>query len=249
MTYKTPRDIEGLNAFRSLAKDLGEIAAHYLLHKLFIELAYQTGLHGKSGLFNRGELPVFADALSGAMFDPNTAVVSLLKAGLLVPEGGDNWFCPIFAEHNPELDLSYISPGNTAKLQFNRRREALEKTTPKLIALLPPEAWLKANGSRVLPQEMNRALNLIKTLDNICGFPERRPEDFEIGFIHDACRLVGEFDIQHLDVILRRVFLKRKSPAVPKHPQGILRNWHHLILSLFPDEGYVKWDKLEKPAQ
>ena len=248
MNYKTPRDIEGYNAFRCLAKDLGEVAALYLLHKLFIELAYQAGIHGKAGLFIRGELPVFNDSLSKAALDPNAAVIALLKAKILVPES-DNWFCPIFADHNPELDVDYIHPGQTAKLQFNRRKAAMEKDTPKLVQSLPPESWLKGDGSRVLPLEMNRALNLLKTLDNICGFPERRAEDFEVGFIHDACRLIGEYDSQHLDVMLRRIFLKRKSPAVPKHPQGILRNWHPLVLTLFPDDGYVKWDKLAKPTE
>jgi hypothetical protein len=243
LNYKTPRDIQGHNAFRSLALDLGEVGALYLLHKLFVELAYQSGIHGKVGLFDRGELPVFIESISPLKLDHNAAIVSLLKAKILVPEG-DNWFCSIFAECNPELDVDYIHPANTAKLQFNRRKQAIEKQSAKLVERLPPEAWLAQDGSRVLPLEMNRALNFIKTLDNICAFPERRPEEFEIGLIHDACRLAGQYDPKHLDVILRRIYLKRKSAAVPKHPQGILRNFHHLVLTLFPDQGYVKWDKI-----
>ena len=244
-----PRDLELSFPFRLLAARRGADAARLLLWRLWFDLAHQSAWHGRSGVFQAGEMPLFLAAVKGDG-DPATVLSDLVETGWLRP-ALENYYCPIFADANPQLEAHTIPESEKWLSRWEKLEEELKSAMPKLLADLPTPAWYWPDQSLIPESVMKRALVILHSLDVILYRKARPVADLGVGVIHAACALASREDPRKLSLLLRRLMAMHRpslNPLLPHTTEETLERFGDVVFIATPDEGLRVWrEQLENP--
>ncbi len=242
MTLNLPRDYRATNQFFHLKRAVGEANAIIIVDSLWVQLGYQLEIHGISGFFQASDMAAFME--NTPVQCPNI-MERLVESGWL-SRRGENYECPLFFYYNPELDKDYIPKFASARyIQFSRNEPVIRRESNTLVAELPQELWEGFDRTRILPAEMNEAIVLIKTVDGILSLGKRQLKEYTLPLIHAALRVVQVYGGSKLKVIMRRLFVRRSDQGLPRNTTQLLDKFDDMVVSIMPDEGYVKWAKAE----
>lgn len=246
-----PADIELSFPFRVLEEKLGKPLAAYLFLRLWADLAFQTRVHGKAGIYETKWQHHFQKTLEGSGIANATDV--LKESGVLrVMDNGD-WYCSLFCTYNAHLDRSYIPPTFKYMKDWQVFMDELSKKDEarKLSAKIPALAWYLPNGDVIPESTMNRALVLIHMTDIILHQEQRDYGELDIGVIHAAVSVVSKHSEAVIGVVMRRflaISRPRLHPLFPPTTEEALARFDDLIVLASPDEGYEAWvRRLEAP--
>ncbi len=258
-----PADISLSFQYRDLVAAVGELRAAFLFHRLWSDLAFQSRVHGKAGVYAERHLPYFLSTLLPAG-DPDASFQALLDSRLLILKDGDA-HCPIFADFNLHLDCDWIPPTAAWRYEWNAMVNMLAEDAGRATHRIPKLARFLPDGGQASDEELRRALWWINTLDRILmtdtgrtkGWSGRGKgvridnirdvQEIPIPTFHRAVEIVRQHSDAALSVILRR-FLSlsrpRLNPMLPPTTEEALERFDsHLLPLLTPDEGFEAWIK------
>jgi hypothetical protein len=244
MVISIPRDYQSYPVFRLLTAkmDGDEVWANHLFMRLWVELGYQCDLHEQPGMFDRGCIESF----NHSVHRPDAFAI-LLEVNLLHSRDED-YYCLMFAKANQELNPDLLPDHQRRELlgRFSKKREVAASDAAHLIPRLPDEVWLTETGERMTLEQMKRCITFIKTTDSVQRMKARQKNEFTVGLVHDAYRIITRFTDVQLDVILKRLYFARArklSTHVPRNTGDLLRRFEEILYVLLPDEGFIRWDK------
>lgn len=240
---KIPDDIELSFQFRELNKSFGG-KAWIIFGILWSQLAAQAKTHGRAGMYERRWFHHLCSALEKAGVETAEVEAKLVESEML-RESGDDYFCPIFAGCNHEMDWSHIPETSEWSKQWDSFMQTTARNGLQVQRKLPKPVWYLPRGGTVPTAVMNRAIVLISTLDQILRTP-RKPESMTPFLIQAAVAVVGDHTDLKLSVVLRRFLsLSRPSlsPKLPRTTEDCLRHFDDLIVGIMPNDGFVDWLK------
>jgi hypothetical protein len=245
-----PRDFQSHPSFQNLVARIGnEPMATHIFIGLWVQLDYQAELHGRAGGFLKDQAANFSRWLKA---DTDLPITALQSARLLVDDPDpDYWLCKWFRQENLELDANHRERGDYRKQFYSLvNPKKIILGTARLVEELPPAIWEKGDGSRMTPSEMNRAVVLIRTVDQILKRPEPRDIDqYETGLIADAHRVTSELTDAKLEIILcglaMRLYGKTRGrhmpdTVIPSQTEMLLKQFGDVAAQVCPMEGILK---------
>lgn len=241
-----PRGFRHAPPYRRLLTLVGDNdqRATHLFITFWVDLAYQAEHYGKPGFFAHQEVESFTKA--------GGAIELLLESNMLKP-AGDDYFCGWFAKVNREMDPDYIDRRirNTVNRKYDEGRIRALKGSENLMNSLPEDAWLSDTGKHS-PQDMNRAVVLIRTLDTITDRDVRTLEQFSVELVKEALYVCSLHPASKLEFILKRIYAnkhdvvgkqQRKPPVLSNITEKLLADFSTVVLQVWPDEGWYMWEK------
>lgn len=249
--YREYRRLEKILADRF--KTFGVYIAAFICVRLWVELGYQA-VENEIGRMPKSELEFWyyrtgADAIGISFEECRDA---LLKSELLQEHGPNHFMCRMFHDANHEhlrTTQAVLVIRDRDKERYDRIRSKMEKKTYAEVLKLPPDYFADVDGNPVTLIEMNSAIAVIRNIDAIQRCPQRSMADFTMGLIHDAVRFRRRFGSQKAELIMRRFFIRRNAPGVPKQAEQILANIDEFLIRIEPDEGWVRWANLRENEQ
>lgn len=245
-----PVDFERTHEFRLLVQALKtragksvedksvEASAVFIFMRLFVDLAFLARSTNRPGYLTRTGKLLFESSLE-PLFAEDSQPTDLLKEALLLElpqstavEDGE-LFCPLFAQLNPHFAGNYVSKekrGNVASLYERQKRQVAQEAQHQAL-LLPPETFRKRDGGELMTEpEINRAMALIRTIDNALGSPRRSTQQYNEALIADAFDISSKY-AREPDVI-KEVYMwilnNRAHPALAKTTEQILKDFENV---------------------
>lgn len=218
-----------------------EAVAAFLFQRLFVVLGYLARSTNKPGRLNAagaGQLRESVDALFG---DDVDVLQLLVTAGLLVLEGTE-WYCPLFARLNEHLAGDYRpvhQRGNDGRQVTIAIQHATAALPFQLKMLIPENCQRVApDGTRTPfdPQELDRVVMLISSLDKVFKFARHRTQ-FTESLLNDAAKACALFGYtsklvpESLRSFIGWLIGHRDHPRVPGTTDQLLQDFE-LILAL-----------------
>lgn len=244
MILKRPRDFACLNQFVRLRKVLGDSSAVIVVDGLWTQLGYQLEIHGASGFFEFKDAELFLRSLPIPQDQKPVVMSALLESGFLRVQGHD-FDCPLFLYYNPELDKNYIPDANKWYI-YDRARNQMEEDKSATVTKLPKDCWF-VEETRVMPGDMNRIVMLVKTVDGILKLGRRAPEEYDTPLIHAALRVIQSHTDARLDIILKRLWIKRSTNGIPRNTVAVLNQFEDVLVAIMPNDGFLNWARLQDP--
>jgi len=237
-----PADIELSFAYRRLSNLLGQSNAAFVFNRLWLDLAFQTRVHGKAGLYQKAYLHHFSKSTALA----GDAIAAAIDSGLVVQNNNGDLFCPIFFEYNAHLDMSYIPPTARWLSHWEKWEAGLAESLKGAAKKVPQAFWYLPGGEVITESCMNRALVLIHALDFILHRKPRSPKELDMGTVQGACAIVTKHSDVKISVFLKRFMSlsrPRLNPLYPATTEDALLKFEDLLVLTSPDEGFEAWIK------
>jgi hypothetical protein len=187
------------DSFRS--KGAAPTAPLFVFSLLKLVLAYQAEVTSRPGFLSKQAIGLMSIDLAKSGLSVDDARDSLLAGGVIQP-CEDGWMDPLFARQNPALSpkhrRSTIVGAEHSRIKRNRRNIAAEAAKQQM--LLPPQTFQDEQGQPIAPDEINRTLTLIKTIDMCIDRPaDRRGPEFTAGLVADAVRALRSLPAEWSD--------------------------------------------------
>jgi len=239
-----PLDFERTHEFRLLVNALKsksvsanlpeksfEASAVFLYIRLFVELAFLARTTNRPGYLTKSGTLLFEASLE-PLFGDSCRPAAVLKEAMILEEpqaaeDGD-LYCPVFAQLNPHFAGNFVSRekrGNIASLYERQKRHVAQEANQQALMLSTdaPNIFRKRDGGVMSDSEINRAMVLIKTLDNALGLA-RSTKQYSEALIADAFDISAKYARE--PEVLRSMFIwimqNRTNPALPKTTEQIL---------------------------
>jgi hypothetical protein len=210
---------------------LCQMAASFLWMRLWCELALLARSTNKPGwlpsedrhTYERSVAPIFSDDLRP---------LELLEGCGLVQRLADGWICELFAADNKHFAGNFQTKeergAHHSALVRNRKHIAAE--AHEQIHLLPAEVFKKPDGTAMAETEAQRAMNVIKTLDNCLKLQvPRKKAEYTAGLMADAFAAS-----QHSEEDLTEVYLwlraTRDNIFTPKTAEAVLQKFEEYLV-------------------
>ena len=214
-----------------------ESAASFLFLRLFIVLGYLARSTNKPGRLTAAGALQFRESLEPLYGDNCDPVRLLEESRLLEPTGGE-WHCPLFAKLNEHLAGDYRPKhmkGNDMRQVGIAIKEASVAATQQALMVLP-EVLRRADGTTYDPQELDRLMLLIGTLDKIFKFTRQRTQFTEPLLASAAaacvlCNYTSRVVPEELRQFLGWLINHRDHPRVPSTTDQLLADFENLYLS------------------
>lgn len=228
-----PVDFASRTEFRLLERAIGKPgAAAVLFLYLWRALAYSAE-NGRLGLLSRDQAVLLADDVAFLELQNPVALLSTPN-GFLVPDA-DGYFCPLFAADNRHLSPNFVPiqrQGGLARGVVMKRR-ALEGVAQQQSLLLNPALFRRPDGSSMSPDEINRAIMLIKLLDGYLGRRARLNSEFSAGLIADAYRADRAYSEDTINRFCSWLYVQRQShighPGLPETTEQVLHDFDRYV--------------------
>jgi hypothetical protein len=237
-----PAEIELTFPYRELEAKCGRAPAAFVIQRLWCDLAFQTQLHGKAGVYSAGHIPRFCNTMTG--IGVPDAAAALRESGFVIVRENGDWFCEMFYHWNGHLDMSYIPPTvewmNSWVLYV---KDCEENALAFQKEWITQPAWYLPSGDVIPDSMMNRVTVLIHLLDRILR-RNKREEPLDPVTVQAAYHVVKNNSPAALSVVLRRfmaVSRPRLNPLYPATTEEALRDFDDLRILISPDEGYDAW--------
>lgn len=238
---RLPLDFERTHEFRLLVNALKskavvganlpeksfDASAVFIYLRLFVELAFLARTTNRPGYLTQSGKTLFESTLE-PMFGADCHAADLLhESGILeTAQGADGeMYCPVFAQLNAHCAGNYVGKekrGNIASL-YERRKHTTAQEALQQALMLDKEIFRKREGGVMTDSEINRAMVLIKTLDNALGYA-RPIKHYTEALVADAFEVSAKYARE--PEILRSMFIwimtNRTEPALPKTTEQIL---------------------------
>lgn len=208
-----------------------QMAAAFLWTRLWCELALLARSTNKPGWLPSEDRYAYEKSVAPIFSDEIKPLDLLVQCGLVLAVA-DGWVCELFAELNQHFSGNFQSKeergAHHSALVRNKKHIAAE--AHQQIHLLPVEVFQKPDGTAMSATEAQRAMNVIKTLDNCLKLqkPRTQPE-YTAGLMADA--FVAS---QHAEEDLTEVYLwlraTRDNHFTPKTAEAVLQRFEdHLV--------------------
>jgi hypothetical protein len=212
---------------QSKVAHIASAMAHFLHNRLWVELSYQASVTSRPGYLNSKAVTLFQNSV-GMYFGDDCPPVEILKqSGWLKVQNGvesEELYCERFARECAHLAGNYTSrevKGAVASaLERNKKHIAREATAQGM--LLPPEVFKKRDGTKLNDVEINRAMVVIKTLDNCMKASSRPKGAYTEGLIADAAAVVDKYSAEALREFYVWLTINREKPLVPRTSEQVL---------------------------
>jgi hypothetical protein len=246
---RIPRDIRCHHEYQALVHELAgdKLAAEWIFWHLWTDLAYQAQMFGVAGLFKRTEAGQFAMSVelpSLPSLNAEKLIELLLKARILARKGED-FFCPIFADLNHELDADFAVSKNPCRKFHEVYSQAIE-VSPGICAKLAARSWDRGDGTPATTDEMETAVALIKVVDHLLKLEDRPPEQFGPGLVQAALRVVIGYPTAKLNAVLRRWYHRWRTMSkhdlwrFPRTAEECLTQFKDIEFWLMPEGGWER---------
>ncbi len=243
-----PLDFERLPEFRILVNALRsrvpagkevdqrtlEANAVFVWIRLYVELALLAKSTNRPGYLNFEGRQLFESTLEPLFGEDCNPTQLLTDAKVLEHRGeGDQleWFCPRFAQLNPHFAGDFVTKekrGNVlSQLARSERNIAHEANAQAM--LLSPDVFRKPDGTAMNDAEIQRAMMLIRRLDNCLQKPSRRKTEFGEGLIADAFTVSNAAKPEDLRAFYFWLMNHRHHPSVPQSAEGVLSRFEELM--------------------
>ena len=148
----------------------------------------------------------------------------------------------MFNLSNKVLDASYtqFNAKGGANSSFQRKRSKIESGAVSFVSQLPKECSFNSGSAPLTPEQLRRAVMLIKTLDAVLKIPDRKPEKYTPGMIQAAVDVGSRYSEEKIVTILCRLNLK-KNTGMRNETGSLLEKFDELVVRIMPNDGYVKW--------
>lgn len=224
-----PKDFERWPEFIEVVNSAGASAAAYLLLRLWVELGYEVETTSRVGFLRS----VSEERFRRSVHEVERALEHLRP--LMEPESG-GWMVPRFARHHEHLDPSHVPMHmrGAAVSKWARGNVKADQQITQQSLLIPPEIWKKPDGSQMNHEEIRRVMVLISALDRALGRPERpaTSNGFTEGLVLDAWRVMQTYLPDQVDLLCRRLILKRGNPVIPNTTEQVLPRFRNLFEAL-----------------
>jgi hypothetical protein len=217
-----------------------EAMAVFLFMRLWCDLAYLARTTNRPGYLTAQGKSLFEGSLDPLFGSDTSAVELLVQANLLQPhpphpqplsnrigEGSNNeYYCPRFAQMNPHFAGDYVKKedrGNKKSIIVRQARHVAQAAIEQA-SLLPPEVFKDKSGQPLGHTEVNRAMVVIKTLDNCYGFSRANKAQYTESLIadaHEVARTYANRSERLLD-IYAWILSHRGSPVIPPTTERML---------------------------
>lgn len=234
MDVKLPIDLPQRPQFRTLrdcfGRPLAVPSATYVYFILYQELCYHAKNGARPGVLPRAGIPSFAESLAtGGILDrtgtekekPETQArqeaFEALMAKLVNPVGllivqGDDFFCPDFAQANPDADFRSRSQRGGDARAYGHRTKHLGTKVAELSLNLSPEIFKDAAGEPLQHAQVERLTKLIYLCDSALFLQERQPYAYEPALIQNGLALLAKYTDAQIDQACRKIMLNRHHP-------------------------------------
>jgi hypothetical protein len=203
-----------------------EQAAEFIFSKLFRKLGYLARSTNQAGRLTAAGAVQFRESLEPLYGDDCDPVKLLVEANLLRVDG-DTWVCDLFARLNEHLAGDYRPKhmkGNDQR-QVGIDIKAVSVGAPKQAEMLTPEV-----GGKFAPQELDRLMMVIGTLDRNLAFSRNRTQ-FTEPLLAAAARACVKMN--YTDRTIPKEFREflgwfknhKSSPRVPKTTEEVLQDF------------------------
>ncbi|MGN6553250.1 MAG: hypothetical protein ACTHLW_05965 [Verrucomicrobiota bacterium] len=228
-----------VNALRSRSKPceprLLESNAVFVWTRLYVELALLAKSSNRPGYLTLGGRQLFESTLEPLFAEDCNPTDLLLSAGVLELRG-EELFCPLFAQLNPHFASDYVSKerkGNAVSIVKRSEKHLAHEATAQAM-LLPSEMFRKSDGTPMNDSEIQRAMMLIKRLDNCLKKTSRRKTEFGQGLIADAHDVAQRYldKPDQLKKFYAWLITRRDHPRVPQTAEGVLKQFDELLASV-----------------
>lgn len=195
--------VKALREKNSCAFEAAEPCAHYLMNRLWVELAYLAATTNQPGWMNKDSLALYVASLT-TPFDPALAPELLLASKVIEPQG-DGYNCDRFARLNAHLSGDFIPSHKrgAAISALVRSKNAIAADAQHTLMLFPGEIVKDRASNAVDSVTAQRMMVCIKTLDNVLQRKRGREQnEYGEGLIADAIDAVRKYN----DTQLRRFY-------------------------------------------
>ena len=221
-----PLDFESRSQFRLMERlpfspqTSPKLIAAALVLFLWRELAYAAQAGGPVGFLPADQADLLNQVFPGALD-------LLTQVGFLAAVDG-GYFCGTFAADNQHFSPDHMSiqkqGGIARSVALKKRQFASEAQQHSL--LLPPELFVKGDGSAMSADEVNRVMMVVKLLDNYLGRKSRVNSEYSPGLVQDAWTVLDKFSDEEINLVCRWIYSKRRTsachPGLPKTTEQIL---------------------------
>ncbi|MBI4663598.1 MAG: hypothetical protein HY735_32760 [Verrucomicrobia bacterium] len=224
-----PVDFASRTEFRLLERAVEKPGAATVLFLYLWRAVAYAAENGRLGSLSRDEAALLAeDTAFLGLENP----ISLLTApnGFLVSDG-DGYFCPLFAADNKALSPNFVPiqrQGGLARGVVMKRR-SLEGVAQQQSLLLDPALFKRPDGNPMSPDEINRAIMLIKLLDGYLGRRARLNSEFSPGLVADAYRADRAYSEDTINRFCSWLYVQRQShaghPGLPETTEQVLHDF------------------------
>ncbi|HEY1171012.1 MAG TPA: hypothetical protein VGH19_06535 [Verrucomicrobiae bacterium] len=221
MELRFPTDVERTHEYQLLEALVGEEkAARYFL-RLWVHLGYSAPTTGNVGFMPEETAPLLAKSLGVQAED--LVKVLLGSKWLVVGQGG--WNCLRFGMLNTHLKPGFKtqhSKGGHGKAFHSRQRQIRGEVAMQSL-LMPADMFRRRDGQALTPEEIQRVMLLVRSLDNALGRVQQRlNHEYTEGMIADAYDLQADLTDDQLNQLVMLVFNHRDHPAMPKTAEQLL---------------------------
>lgn len=208
-----------------------EAAASFLFLRLFITLGYLARSTNKPGRLTPAGATQLCESLE-PIFGDNCDPVKLLSDASLLAAVDGGWQCALFTQLNEHLAGDYRPKhmkGNDMRQVGIAIKEAAA-AAPHQAMLLLPGVCLKPDGTKFNPQELDRIVLVIGTLDKIFKFTRNRTQYTEslMNSAFNAC-VKCQYTSTSMPEELRQFFgwliNHRDHPRVPSTTDQLLADF------------------------
>lgn len=208
-----------------------QMAASFLWNRLWCELAILARSTNRPGWLPSEDRSTYEKTIAPIFGDDLRPVELLVQCGLVITLA-DGWLCELFAEMNPHTAGNFQTKeergAHHSALVRNKKNIAAE--AHQQIHLLPVEIFLKGDGQKMTETEAQRAMNVIKTIDNCLRVPTPRlRHDYTPGLMADAfaASQVPEDDLTEVYLWLRA---NREKHFTPKSAEELLKKFGEYVV-------------------
>jgi len=228
-----PVDFASRTEFRLLERAIGKpgVAAVLFLY-LWRALAYAAE-NGRPGALSRDQSVLLAEDLAFLELQDPIALLTTPN-GFLVLEG-DGYFCPLFSAANKHLASDFVPiqrKGGLARGVVMKRR-SLEGVAQQQSLLLDPALFKRPDRSPMSPDEINRAIMLIKLLGGYLGRRARLNSESSPGLIADAHRADRAYSEDTINRFCSWLYVQRQShaghPGLPETTEQVLHDFERYV--------------------
>ena len=242
-----PIDFERLHEFRLLTAALQRRAADgnkaeprtvqaiavFLWMRLWADLALLAKTTNRPGLLIQNAKVMFEESVD-PLFGQDCNPIELLVEAQILERRGEDFFCGRFARANAHTAGDYVKREmrGAAASALERGKYHIQRDALSQAMLLPPEQFKKRDGSPMRSTEINRAMVIIKTLDNCLKRSQNRSaQDYGEALLADADAVAQAYADR--EEVLKEVYIwvmsHRGHAALPDSAEKILADFERIV--------------------
>jgi hypothetical protein len=216
---------------------LRHVLAHYLYARLWVDLALEARATDRVGFLSEAGARLYVERIAEELrgVDADAAGVDwlelLVRATVLERVDG-GYECPAFnlGEMNAQCAGSYLKREQKAANHsaFNRGKHQREHESQWLAMTLG--TYHAHDGKVLTPDQVARAVNVVKSFDNVLRLPPRgmTGNHWPPGLVADAAEVDQKYG-ELLDKVYHYLLDNRNSPQVPKTTEQCLAMFGGLL--------------------